>query len=175
MPQIDYTKIHGWFDPGDAALYRQIVPNLPNGSVVVEVGVWKGRSTACLLTEIERSGKAIYLHCVDTFTGDPMAGFGNTEREFMTNIAPLKHHIAGIHKMESVKAAKLFTGVQFCFIDAAHDYDSVMADIGAWLPAMGVGSILAGHDIPMESVRQAVQDNFGSNYKVQGNSWYVHL
>jgi hypothetical protein len=94
-----YEKIQGWFDYQD--LYKLIVNKLPNGSHIVEVGAWKGRSTAYLAVEIINSGKNIKLDVVDLWTGelkDPTAF--NTDAEFMAynrDILPLfKKNLASV-------------------------------------------------------------------------------
>jgi hypothetical protein len=63
-----------------------------------------------------------------------------------------------------VYSAALFAddSVHFAFIDAAHDYESVLRDIRAWLPKIRKGGILAGHDLPHGPVRQAVEHVFGT-------------
>jgi hypothetical protein len=50
-------------------------------------------------------------------------------------------------------------------LDAAHDYDSVMADLRAWWPVLASGGVLIGDDyVPgggWASVREAFDDFFG--------------
>ena len=75
----------------------------------------------------------------------------------------MKHIITPIQD-ESVSASCKYTddSLDFVFIDADHRYDSVVADIQAWLPKMKNGSILAGHDYAWCSdVRRAVHDSLG--------------
>ena len=62
-----YDGIQGWFN--FAGVYRRMVEQAPAKANFVEVGCWKGRSTAFLGVEIINSGKKISLHCVDHFLG----------------------------------------------------------------------------------------------------------
>jgi len=77
---------------------------------------------------------------------------------------------------DSADAAKYFDKVDFVFIDAAHDYDSVKRDIEAWLPK--VTGVIAGHDYPAyKGVVTAVEEIFGrvnTSYEFEG-CWMVNL
>jgi glycosyltransferase involved in cell wall biosynthesis len=77
-----HHEIQGWFN--FESIYSDIVNKLPNNSHIVEVGSWKGRSTAYLAVEIINSGKSIKLDAVDSWTGDegdPLSF--NEDPEFM--------------------------------------------------------------------------------------------
>lgn len=57
------------------------------------------------------------------------------------------------------------------FIDASHIYEHVLADI-QWAKKAGV-PIIAGHDYSRfwPGVRRAVEESFGSNFRVNGTLW----
>jgi hypothetical protein len=69
--------------------------------------------------------------------------------------------------MESVKAANLFTdnSITFCMLDAAHDYDSLKADIEAWFPKVRSGGVIAGDDYESNwpGVDKAVNEFFADS------------
>jgi len=63
-----FDDIQGWFN--FTRPYREAVLSAPkNGAVFVEIGCWKGRSSAYLGVEIVNSGKDIQLYCVDHWKG----------------------------------------------------------------------------------------------------------
>jgi predicted O-methyltransferase YrrM len=70
--------------------------------------------------------------------------------------------------MESVSAAATYAdgSLDFVFIDAAHDYQSVVDDIRAWGPKMKPGGTLAGHDYQREEFQRAVHDVLGSDVRI---------
>ena len=80
----------------------------------------------------------------------------------------------------SWEAATLFedNSVDFVFIDADHQYESVKKDITAWYPKIKIGGIMSGHDyISKFGVADAVNSFFGKRYQVweEGlcNVWYT--
>jgi hypothetical protein len=200
-----------WFGFDD--IYKMAVERFPTGSHFVEVGSWKGRSAAFMAVEIINSGKQIKFDCVDSWAEegynpcpdladfliatDPMLRetfsrhkeiflmpCKEAQRLFIENIVPVKDHITVIHST-SVQAANLYANhsLDFVYLDAAHDYNSVKADIQAWEPKIKKGGILAGDDfvadadgqIGWPSVIKAVIDSFGDKAVAFGRSWMVQL
>ena len=59
--------------------------------------------------------------------------------------------------------------LDFVYIDAAHDYNSVYEDIVTWLPKVKKGGYIGGHDYrydPNIGVYQAVNNIFLEDYKI---------
>lgn len=65
--------------------------------------------------------------------------------------------------------------LDFVFIDASHDYDSVVKDITAWYPKMKARGFFCGHDINLPGVYKATKEIFGERCKRAkiDNVWYV--
>lgn len=132
-------------------LYSDMVKKFPSGSKFVEIGSWKGKSSAYMAVEIANSTKNIEFTCVDTFLGSVchqgMEGLSELYDVFKNNMKPVEPYYRDL-KMTSLEAVKLFedNSLDFVFIDACHEYDNVKADIMAWLPKVKPGGILAGHD-----------------------------
>jgi hypothetical protein len=177
MPHF-YQSLAGWMDYED--LYARVAREVPDGARLVEVGSYHGRSVAYLAVELVNSGKNFILDAVDTFQGseDPQEKFmkdeaaangGSFRCVFDKNIEPVKH-VVNVVQQDSVSAAGLYAdgSVDFCFIDAAHDEDSVAADIAAWLPKVKPGGLLSGHDYSAywPGVKAAVDNAFGGNHQM---------
>ena len=172
-----YTNIQGWSD-GIDLLYKRLVELAPRAQTggfaftgnsfipttptvapqvhYVEIGSWRGRSTAYMGVEIANSGKNIKFDAVDTWAGssdepehlnDPSVLNDTLYNEFLQNISPVAEYVNPV-RMTSVEAASTYAdnSLDFVFIDAQHDYDSVHADIVAWWPKVKQGGIIAGHD-----------------------------
>lgn len=177
----DTTKYgEEWF--GYPNLYQDIVNSFADGSRFVEIGCWKGRSASFMATEIHNQGKQIELTCIDTWRGSEdhqqIDGIDRLYETFCTNT----QHLSGLFKavrMDSVTAASTFTdeSLDFIFIDAAHDYDSVVRDIYAWWPKLKKGGVIAGDDYYEEfpdrcGVYYAVKRIF-NYFEVQDTAWIV--
>lgn len=176
-----YKNIQGWFDYED--LYSKIVKDLSDGSHIVEIGSWKGKSTAFLAVEILNSRKNIKFDCIDTWKGSKEHGLSNdTEYNqlydtFISNISPVKS-ICNPIRSTSIEAASLYKdlSLDFVYIDASHDYENVKLDIQSWYPKIKLGGIIAGHDYEprWSGVVQAVNEAFKSKpFYIQNISW-VH-
>jgi predicted O-methyltransferase YrrM len=131
-------------------LYSKMVNRFPSGSVFVEIGSWKGKSSAFMAVEIINSDKDIEFFCVDTWKGSEEHSDYQKDRlfeKFLKNIEPVSYYIKPL-RMTSLQAANIFKdqSVDFCFIDAAHDYENVKNDILAWLPKVKSGGTIGGHD-----------------------------
>ena len=64
--------------------------------------------------------------------------------------------------------------LDFVFIDASHDYDSVMKDLEAWENKVRPGGILCGHDLHFDGVMKALFNKYRSFYTTGvDNTWYI--
>jgi len=145
-----------WFNYKE--LYSAVIRHFPSGSHFVEVGSWKGRSAAFMAVEIINSGKDIKVSCVDLFeyydgntdlTADKFTDSNGMSlyEQFLNNVKPVSNIISAVKDFSDKAAAKFQdNSIDFCFIDAAHDYAHVKQDVEAWLPKIKKGGIIAGHD-----------------------------
>ena len=143
---------------------------------IAEVGSWKGRSTVALAENT--SGMVL---AVDTWLGseehtpEEIGPEGWLFRQFSENVKGLPIlPVVG----ESVRVAEHFQRVGFrvfdmVFIDGAHDFDSVKADIEAWRPLLQPGGILCGHDFKSwpGAVAEAVSTVLGEVELPAGSIW----
>jgi predicted O-methyltransferase YrrM len=143
-------QIQGWLWPYQAYTLYAIASHLKGK--LVEVGSWKGKSSSvfCFATE----HKDVEIYCVDTWKGSEEhkdLDTSNLLEEFKQNLNKFNFlnrvniqqgpslEIVNLHKDESC---------DIIFIDAAHDYENVKADILAWYPKLKKNGIMIGHDYP---------------------------
>lgn len=184
---MTWSDIPGY--SGFLPLYDETIARLPDGGVIVEVGVAIGHSIAYLARKVIDSGRDIQVWAVDPWAGkarngeqQSMIGHQATGDfrlfvEMMTRYAPEELEHVRVLRAESVRAARLFRdrAVDLVLIDGAHDVDNVLQDIEAWLPKVRAGGTLAGDDYSSNypGVIEAVRVHFGDEFEVSGTTWMV--
>ena len=150
-----YQEIDGWFDYEE--IYRQVLERLPDNARIVELGCWRGKSSAYLAVEAYNLSKGFDLHFVDTWGGSP-EHLENQKllkelqedaiyKEFRQNLSRVDIP-CHIHRMTSLEAADLFldNSIDFIFFDTDHSFTYVTKELNAWYPKVKMNGILAGHD-----------------------------
>ena len=165
-------------------LYKNVVSEFPSGSKFVEVGSWKGKSSAFMAVEIANSNKKIDFYCVDTWEGSlehiEYKDLNGLYQTFLDNMKPVEKYYFPL-KLKSVDASKKFdnSSLDFVFMDASHEYEDVCNDIDAWMPKVKSGGILAGHDYYPDhpdwgGVYPAVNERI-KNFQMSENCWIYRI
>jgi hypothetical protein len=196
---MTHLDIPGWCDFEDG--YSEAVNHFSRGTFV-EVGCYLGRSLCHLGELVKASGKPIRVIGVEWGLGSgpelQATGPGGFHAEALaagggTLIGQLHRNIiaCGLQDVveiivsSSQRASTLFKdfSLQMVFLDAAHDYENVKADIEAWRPKVDSGGWLGGDDLTTiwPGVRRAVEEKFVSGYHNGGwepwshDSWRVKI
>ena len=166
------NDIQGWMNFNELNWLYQRAKKVDS---IVEVGSWKGRTTHALL-----SGCAGQVTAIDHFKGSPAeldsthaeAKEGNILDEFMVNCR--KFNNLSLKVDESTRAAQSFKdkSVDMVFLDGAHDYEQVKADLLSWKNKPT--KLLAGHDYTFEGVYRAVREVIGEVRQYE-TIWYVEM
>ena len=168
--------LDGWFLGEEAKAYRRIASRIQDG-ILVELGVWKGRSMSEVL-DIAAANRC-HIYAVDLWYDydgnhltDRKAGLGRLI--FEQNLALLGHQVT-ILQSDSADAAEHFAdgSVDCVFVDADHTHAAVVRDLRAWLPKLKPGGVLFGHDyIWHEGVRTGLAEVLGDQFKqLEGSLW----
>lgn len=178
-------EVEGW-SSDILPFYKGIAAEFPDGSRIAEIGVYKGRSLLFLAEALLIAGKTTcVLYAVDNWKADWAP---TMLQDFLRNLAGTPNSARRmIHaRMSSSVAQTRFVddaSLDMVFIDADHNYESVKADIAAWLPKVKPGGIISGHDYSGDmygsfpGVDQAVHEAFGKErvLKPSGSVWMVNL
>jgi hypothetical protein len=160
--------VPGWMSDIELRWLRATAETM--GSVA-EIGCLHGRSSTALLTGCKGP-----VWCIDTWDDEHDVSFGS----FMGHCG----RFANLHAVRGLSPAVAVDvpDVDMCFIDGAHTYEAVLADIAGWLPK--TRRLLCGHDYyPGEGagfpgVAEAVNAVFGiERLHVPGGTsiWTVDL
>lgn len=152
-------QIDGWMDEIELNWLFNTARQVPDGGLIIEIGAWKGRSSATLY---EGAGVHKAVVSIDTWMGQDdlpnhvaevakhdifslymqnMEGLGFTPQPYQVGRMGQQYLIS-----DSVEAAKHFPdgSIHVCFIDG--DHRKCGADIDAWLPKIIPDGIICGHD-----------------------------
>jgi hypothetical protein len=181
---MSWAQIPGWSSDIEP-WYQQLAHELPNGATFVEVGTLLGRSVACLGT----LRPDLDLWAIDSW-GDECARGEHIDPVVAAHGGLWPAFLACMHlhapdvlgRLHVVRArstsVRLTQPADVVFIDAAHDYDNVRADIVHWSPQVKIGGMLCGHDYEPNhtDVVRAVDECVGKPGKGPGgwsSVWWV--
>jgi hypothetical protein len=160
-----------WFNYPD--VYSEIAKFMPEkGGTFVELGVFHGRSIAYLCESLELLGKDTSgVYGIDVFDRSI-----DGECPWMHSVQK-EHQLMGIKptliKQCSWEAAARFEleSVDALWVDADHTYRGVLNDLVWWMPRLKKNAYLAGHDINLKAVRDALSILDIKYKKVGRMSW----
>jgi predicted O-methyltransferase YrrM len=116
---------------------------------IVEVGVFEAATSRVFCREMDPAGK---LYLVDPFFPEVrverMLNVSFAQRVASRSVQPWQDRVQFIRQPSAVAAETLplQRSADFIFIDARHDYDSVLQDFRCWEPMLAAGCVMAFHD-----------------------------
>jgi predicted O-methyltransferase YrrM len=145
------SEIPGFLLNSEGRFLYDLARRCPEGTVIVEIGSWKGRSTVWLGYG-SLAGNRVKVYAIDPHTGSPehrkIYGKVWTFDKFRRNIrrAGLEDYVVPILKT-SAEAAVLFKKkVGLVFVDGDHSYEMVKKDYQLWFPKLIEGGVIVFHD-----------------------------
>jgi hypothetical protein len=116
---------------------------------LIEVGVFEAATSQVFCREMDASGK---LYLVDPFFPgvrlERLLGLSFTQRVAMSAMRKWQAQIQFVRQPSDVAARSLplHGRADLIFIDARHDYDSVVEDFQSWAPMLKPAAVMAFHD-----------------------------
>ncbi len=186
--------------PGDRRILASLAKSVANENgqaLIAEVGSFLGQTAKLFV----RSVPDAHVVCVDTWfaaNGDPASMevmrddlFANFKQNCRVELE--SNRIEALRGL-STSVASMISRTHFAgkfdlvYIDADHEYESVKADILAWLPLVRDGGVICGHDFgsvcstnlgefSFPGVRRAVEEAFGDDFErpPPGSSIWAHV
>lgn len=167
-PPPELASIPGYLHPLEGMCLHWLAGKVPPGGIAVEVGSFKGKSSAYLASGLKAPGAR--LACVDVWENRAMP-FDPPEDvlpEFERNVARYREKI-DIHRGLSTDVAATFPAlIDVLFIDGDHSFEGCSADIDAWLPRVRRGGHIAFHDSSQEGVARAIAERLPPSRRSRG-------
>lgn len=134
----DYVK--GWLTDTEAQfLYSQAKACTP-GTVIVEIGSWKGKSSICL-SQGSAAGGNVHIYAIDPHQDDSYQEF-----EHNVSSAGVRELVTPIVKTSADACEGWTQPIGLLFIDGNHEHDMVEQDFLLWSRFVVEGGIIAFHD-----------------------------
>jgi len=186
--------LQGW-NSNDDAFESLILKTKP--STIIEVGSWKGASAINMAQICSKHKVNAQIFCVDTWLGavefwTSLAntpdrnlllknGYPQIYYQFISNVVHTntQDYIIPL-PMTSVIACKVleFHNIKadLIYIDGSHEYEDVLADINNYTKLLNSGGIIFGDGFGgcWTGVTKAVEESFGSDFRVVNNNFWVH-
>lgn len=133
------SAVPGTTSDRDCRLLYYLARISPLGTALVEIGAFKGKSTAWLAEAARRDGRA--MTSIDPQLKDSQEEFARTVRQFRID------EVAVIHKAFSHEIGKDWSGpIGLLWVDGGHDCETVRQDIQDFTPHLAAGGIAVFDD-----------------------------
>ena len=139
-------SIDGWLTEQQARILFDAAKRVPKGQAIVEIGSHHGRSTVLLAAA---KGPDVTVLAVDPYGDQRWGGGQDALAIFQTNLrsAGVQNDVTLARKC-GADAGREWAGpsVGLLFVDGAHDYRTVVADLSAWKPHLAPAAAVLMHD-----------------------------
>lgn len=154
LPRMnEFRDVDGFLSTWEAVILYRLARSLPNGSIVLEIGSWKGKSTYCLARGL-RSGRVI---TIDPFDGNGEPGSAEMyehERGDSPLIVQFKNRMDALGVLSKIEIregySRDFVGtiprVNLLFIDRDHSIEGCTFDFESYAPILVNRGMIAFHD-----------------------------
>jgi|GEM_PF-6146706 len=168
----EIRKIPGWMGDNEIEYLHDMVASAPPDAIIVELGAWKGKSTAALYTAIHHDQQVVTVDSwlgqedlrfnahSEVTTSDVFLEFINYMKQFGIKPQWYNPNVLGATylRMLNDDAVNLFEdkSIYKLMIDA--DHRAVGHDIDLWNPKMRTDGAICGHDYHWDGVEKQLED-----------------
>jgi predicted O-methyltransferase YrrM len=147
--------VEGMISLVEAALLYGLAARVAEGSCIVEVGSYRGRSAVALALGAPPGVRVYAVDPHETFIGVLGGEFGPADRvSFLENVerAGVGDRVTLLNTSSDLAAEGWTERIGLLWIDGDHRYESVRRDWLAWLPQLDAASIVAFHDVSQRTL-----------------------
>jgi methyltransferase family protein len=166
------ADVNGWLTEDQARMLYEAAARVSTGAIV-EIGSHHGRSTVILASAKQHDATVV---AVDPYDAPRWGGGQSALETFWANLTRkgVQEDVTLIQDYGS-RAGEAWEGAQVgaLFVDGAHDYESVLADLKAWAPHLASDATVLMHDgyLTLGVTRAAFKQMFlSSDFLFTGHS-----
>jgi cephalosporin hydroxylase len=200
-----WRDVPGWIN-GAEQVYPAMVERFGDGAHFVEVGTFLGQSAIYMAGLIKDSGKKIKFETIDIWVVDEILHSHPPEIKEWRETWSFQHEgkkvLVGCYHIfkniliyleltdyvkpiiaESPLISKVYpdNSLDFIWLDGDHSFEAVYNELVAWYPKIKPGGRLAGDDLSLEGVWEALntyKKNYGVEFIEEDNQenfayWYI--
>lgn len=180
--EVDGFKVYAPEEPGKRWQWLIGMIKVNQFTIGAEIGCARGQTTMSLLQACPK----LKMIAVDLWQPVPEEvgggrqykdwNFKSIEQTFKERTRPFTHRLQVLKGISWEMADKVEDeSLDFVFIDADHEYESVKKDIRAWVPKLKPTGILNGHDTHFPEVVKAI-DELLPGWESTGvdHVWFIH-
>lgn len=182
------AAVQGWVtDEAGTNLYLLARFHAPSG-IIVELGSWRGRSTIWLAHAVQHRGHG-KVYAVDTWEGTGNGGAclpllqNYKENQLFDefyhnlNVAGIASHVEPIvgNTGEVLQQLNWNQPIGMLFIDADHEYESVLRDFEMWSPFVMKGGFIVFDDVPAWPGPTRLVNELPSQYRFRHAAWNNYI
>ena len=168
--------VEGYVIEDVARMLNELARQVPADGLIVELGSFKGRSTISLAM----SGRATWA--VDNFKGEALEAVddkvivrnhpdhitGGYKEALIDNLSRygVADNVRIFDRDTAIPPDLVEPSIDLLFVDAAHDYESVTADLAAWEPWVKDDGVIVLDDVNFPGVAKAAADLAGRGWRL---------
>lgn len=154
--------VHGWITRAQRTALFHLACDVKRPNVIVEIGSWKGKSTA-ILGWGSKAGDKAQVWAIDPHEATPSYWIihtkgrtGSSYTQFMANMEAggLLDVVRPLRQSSEMGTALVREPVGLLFVDGDHDYAAL--DVALWVDRVIPGGVVALHDTNVTHVQTAM-------------------
>lgn len=175
----EMSMVDGFSTPAQLRYLHDLAASLPDGSTIVETGVWQGRTAISMAIACRGTRKKVYAidpwqdyseNGQDVDEWLKSQGLNSLEEAYQLFLRNRRRfrveRYLEVIRAPSLEAAESWSHgpVDLAFIDGDHNADAVRADLDAWSARLSPNGLMCGDDLPLPGVSQAVVEFMRDHY-----------
>lgn len=147
MSEALTIDVHGFLNPYEAGLLRDLAAAAPKGGTIVELGSYRGKSTVALAWGAKLSGATVWAIDPHESYHQGETDFGPEDHSaFLQNIVRMEvADVVWVINLPSFRLVNIWDKpIDVLFLDANHEYEHVKLDFFGW--SRHVRGVIAMHD-----------------------------